>query len=166
MEHPISTTVTRPAEKSQRVFAVAANRHVAAIARVSADVTDEGLVVRGLTDVDIELAVDEIKRQFADISCSKPEVAYRTGPALMEPYYRAIVDTPESCWGTVMADMSNRRGLIQWIQDSPIGKRFVASVPVSECLGYDTVLRSLTGGRGAFFVEFSHYGRVGGDDAA
>jgi predicted membrane GTPase involved in stress response len=123
VDHPISSTVTRPAEKSQRAFAVAASRYVEAIERVSADVTDEGLVVRGLTELDVELAVHEIKEHFVDVLCGKPEVVYRMGPSLMEPYYRAIIDTPEECWGLVMADMSNRRGLIQSIRESPIGKR-------------------------------------------
>jgi len=87
------------------------------------------------------------------------------GPPLLEPYYRAIIDIPEECWGRVMEDMANRRGFIQAIRESPIGKRFVAEVPVSECFGYSTTLRSLTRGRGTFFVEFSHYRPVPGHHA-
>src|SRR2546428_790645 len=146
MDHPVSATLTRPGEKSQRAFAFAASRYIEGIERVSVDVTDDGLVVRGLTELDVELAVHEVKQHFADVLCGKPEVVYRMGPPLMEPYYRATIDTPEECWGVVMADMSSRRcSLIQSIRDSPIGKRFVASVPVSECFGYGTVLQSLTG---------------------
>jgi translation elongation factor EF-G len=166
MDHPISSVVTRPKEKSQRAFAVAALRCVEARARVSAEVSDEGLLVRALTELDVEIAFHEVKQHFIDAICSKPRVAYRIGPPLMEPYYRAIVDTPEDCLSSVMGDMSNRRASIRLIADSPIGKQFVASVPVSECIGYETALQSLTRGRGTFVLEFSHYARVLGDDAA
>jgi translation elongation factor EF-G len=133
--------------------------------RVSCDIADEGLLVRGLTEIDVESAVHRLCQEFPDARCSKPRVEYRAGPPLTEPYYRVIVDTPEECWGTVMGDMSTRRGMIQGISDVPEGKRFTAEVPVSEFFGYDTVLRSLTKGRGRIFIEFSHYGSVGDDSA-
>ncbi len=68
--------------------------------------------------------------------------------------------------GSVMADMSDRRGLITDCDDTTSGKRFVAEVPVSECFGYSTVLRTLTRGRGRYTFEFSHYAPVGGNDTA
>jgi translation elongation factor EF-G len=162
MDHPISAVVTRQVEKSQRAFAVVASPYVEALDRVSAEITDEGLVVRGVTELDVELAVDKVMEHFDGVLCGKPQVVYRLGPPLMEPYYHAIVDTPEDCWGAVMADMSNRRALIQSITESPIGKQFVASVPVSECFGYENVLRSLTRRRGTFVMEFSHYAQAPG----
>ena len=166
VDHPISCLVTRPAEKSQRAFAVAASQFVQAIERVSAEISDEGLIVRGLTELDVELGVWEVKQNFANVYVGKPEVAYDLGPPLLEPYYRAIIYVPEECVAPVVGDMSTRRAALQAVRDDPNGKRVVALVPVSECFGYSTVLRALTRGRGKFFVEFSHYGRAGGNDAA
>lgn len=158
--------VTRNNVQSQRDFAVAASRVIADTERVKALVTNEGLKVMGLTELDLEFAVHELKKHFKAIRCGSPQVTYDSGPPLMEPYYRAIVDTPEDCWGTVMSDMASRRAQITAISDIPIGKRFVAAVPVSECFGYSTALRGLTKNRGTYVFEFSHYGRVGGDDVA
>jgi translation elongation factor EF-G len=166
MDHPISVIVTRPAGGSQRDFAVAARHYVEAMDRVIAEVAPEGLILRGVTDIDLECAFHVLKQHFEGIHASNPKIAYEIGPPLQEPYYRAIVDTPEECLGSVMVDMADRRGMIQVINESPIGKRFVAEVPVAECFGYSTVLRRLTKGRGTYLLAFSHYGKVGGDGAA
>jgi hypothetical protein len=54
MEHPIGVTVTQAGVPSQRAFAVAASRLLSTNERVIWDITDEGLIVKGLTEIDVE----------------------------------------------------------------------------------------------------------------
>ena len=134
--------------------------------RVAFEEAAEGFKVHGLTELNIELAIFELQKQFPQIRQQKPQVAYRMGPPFLEPYYRATIDVPEDCADVVIGDVSGRRGLLERALESPTGKRVIAAVPVSECFGYATVLRILTKGRGSYSVEFLGYRRVGGDDAA
>jgi predicted membrane GTPase involved in stress response len=128
---------------------------------VSAEASDEGLIVRGLGELDIEEAVFRLGQVFSGVVCSKPQVAYIEGPELMEPVYTATIDTPEDFCGTVLADISERRALITAISDSKLGKLITAEVPVCECFGYDTVLRALTRGKGTCVFRFSCYWKPG-----
>jgi elongation factor G len=70
------------------------------------------------------------------------------------------VFTPEDSMGDVMGDLNSRRGRVQGM-DSEDGTTTVkAQVPLAELLTYAPTLRSITGGRGDFHMEFSHYSEV------
>jgi predicted membrane GTPase involved in stress response len=159
--HPISVLVTHSSATSQRLFALDALGKVMSSDKVSAEISDEGLIVRGLGELDLEEAVFRLGQVFAGIVCSKPQVAYIEGPELREPVYTATIDTPEDFCGTVLADMSARRALITAISDSKLGKLITAEVPVCECFGYDTVLRALTRGKGTYVIRYSCYWKPG-----
>ncbi len=82
----------------------------------------------------------------------------RASPVLLEPMMAVEVETPEDYAGTVMGDLSSRRGVIQGMDDIPGGGKTVrAEVPLSEMFGYSTQLRSLTQGRATYSMEFKHY---------
>ncbi len=82
----------------------------------------------------------------------------RAGPVLLEPMMSVEVETPEDYAGTVMGDLSSRRGMVQGMEDIPGGgKTIKAEVPLAEMFGYSTSLRSATQGRATYSMEFKHY---------
>jgi elongation factor G len=80
-------------------------------------------------------------------------------PVLLEPMMAVEVETPEEYAGTVMGDLSSRRGMVQGMDDiaGGGGKIIKAEVPLSEMFGYSTSLRSATQGRATYTMEFKHY---------
>jgi elongation factor G len=80
-------------------------------------------------------------------------------PVLLEPMMAVEVETPEDYAGTVMGDLSSRRGMVQGMEDisGGGGKVIKAEVPLAEMFGYSTSLRSATQGRATYTMEFKHY---------
>ena len=79
-------------------------------------------------------------------------------PVILEPMMAVEVETPEDYAGTVMGDLSSRRGLVQGMDDMVGGGKVIkAEVPLSEMFGYSTSLRSATQGRATYSMEFKHY---------
>ncbi|MDZ4202579.1 MAG: elongation factor G [Gallionella sp.] len=82
----------------------------------------------------------------------------KANPVLLEPMMSVEVETPEDYAGTVMGDLSSRRGMVQGMDDMMGGgKAIKAEVPLSEMFGYSTSLRSATQGRATYTMEFKHY---------
>ncbi len=82
----------------------------------------------------------------------------KASPVLLEPMMSVEVETPEDYAGTVMGDLSSRRGMVQGMDDMMGGgKTIKAEVPLSEMFGYSTSLRSATQGRATYTMEFKHY---------
>ncbi|MGH0035249.1 MAG: elongation factor G [Myxococcota bacterium] len=81
-------------------------------------------------------------------------------PKLLEPIMTAEVSVPDEHVGDVMGDISSRRGRVQTSEARGSATVIVAQVPMSEMLEYASTLTSLTGGTGAFHMEFSHYDEV------
>ena len=85
------------------------------------------------------------------------DAVHKCSPALLEPMMKVDVEIPDDFLGSVIGDLSSRRGMVegQTVEDG-IGK-VTAKVPLSEMFGYATELRSMTQGRGLFSMEFSNY---------
>ncbi|MDZ4074408.1 MAG: elongation factor G [Hylemonella sp.] len=82
----------------------------------------------------------------------------KANPVILEPMMAVEVETPEDYAGTVMGDLSSRRGMVQGMEDMVGGgKAIKAEVPLSEMFGYSTTLRSATQGRATYTMEFKHY---------
>jgi elongation factor G len=82
----------------------------------------------------------------------------KAAPVLLEPMMAVEVETPEDYAGTVMGDLSSRRGMLQGLDDMVGGGKVIkAEVPLAEMFGYSTNLRSLTQGRATYTMEFKHY---------
>jgi elongation factor G len=82
----------------------------------------------------------------------------KASPVLLEPMMSVEVETPEDYAGTVMGDLSSRRGMVQGMDDMMGGgKTIKAEVPLAEMFGYSTSLRSATQGRATYTMEFKHY---------
>jgi elongation factor G len=131
-------------------------------------VMDKG-VIAGFPVHNVLAAVYDGKEHAVD---SKPvafEIAGReafklavkdANPVLLEPIMDVKVTVPEVNMGDVFGDMNSRRGRVQGT-DVVNGRTIIsAKVPLAEMLRYTSELRSMTGGRGIFEMEESHYERV------
>jgi elongation factor G len=78
-------------------------------------------------------------------------------PTLLEPIMTVQVAAPPDQMGDVMGDIAHRRGRVQGTESRGQGLVVKAEVPMAEMLEYASALTSLTGGKGAFHMEFSHY---------
>ncbi len=81
-------------------------------------------------------------------------------PTLLEPIMQVEIYSPEEFMGDIMGDLNSRRGRIQGMESSGDAQLIKAQVPMAEMLTYESTLRSITGGRGSFHMEFSHYDEV------
>ncbi len=81
-------------------------------------------------------------------------------PVLLEPIMNAEVTLPTDQTGDVIGDLNGRRGRIVGME--PAGETAVvkAQVPMAEMLTFEPALRSMTGGRGGYSMEFAHYEEV------
>ncbi|UCD97653.1 MAG: elongation factor G [Chloroflexota bacterium] len=81
-------------------------------------------------------------------------------PVLLEPIMKVIITVPESNMGDIMGDLNTRRARVQGM-DTDRGRSVVtAHVPLAEMQRYTTDLRSITGGRGVFTMDFAFYETV------
>ena len=81
----------------------------------------------------------------------------KTKPCLLEPVMKVAIECPQSFQGSVVGDLSQRRGVIvntEMVQNSV---RIEGEVPLAETFGYMTDLRSITQGQGTFLLMFSRY---------
>jgi elongation factor G len=81
-------------------------------------------------------------------------------PILLEPIMNVEVNTPADHAGDVIGDLNSRRGRIVGMEPAGETAAVRAVVPMSEMLTYESSLRSMTGGRGGYSMEFSHYEEV------
>ena len=88
------------------------------------------------------------------------EGAAKAGPVVLEPIMKVEVVSPLNYMGDVNGDLSRRRGVLQGLEDSPMGKVIRARVPLAEMFGYATDLRSMSQGRASYTMEFDRYARV------
>ncbi len=88
--------------------------------------------------------------------------AYKKGireakPTLLEPVMNVEIYTPEAYMGDIMGNLNGRRGKVQGMEQKGAMRVLKAQVPMSEMLDFEPTLTSITGGRGSFLMEFSHY---------
>jgi elongation factor G len=81
-------------------------------------------------------------------------------PVLLEPIMNMEVTVPDECMGDVIGDLNARRGKVLGVEPRANSQNIKAQVPMAEVLKYAPNLRSMTGGRGVFSMEFSHYEEV------
>ena len=88
------------------------------------------------------------------------EGATKADPVLLEPIMKVMVEVPDEYLGTVMGNLTSRRGLLLGNDTVPGYQRINAEVPLAEMFGYATDLRSQTQGRGTFVMEPLKYQEV------
>ena len=85
------------------------------------------------------------------------EAMTKAGPKLMEPMMELEVVMPEDYLGSVMGDVTSRRGTVKGFNPRGNAQVLNATVPLAEMFGYATDLRSLTQGRAVFTMKFENY---------
>ena len=99
---------------------------------------------------------DELSFRMAGILAVRA-AAHDLRPTILEPIVTAQVRVPEEYMGDVIGDINSKRGRVLGM-DAEGGSRVLsAQVPLAEMQRYSVDLRSMTGGRGTFEIEFSHY---------
>ena len=88
------------------------------------------------------------------------EGALKANPVLLEPIMKVQVEVPDDYLGTVMGNLTSRRGILTGNETKPGVQVVNAEVPLGEMFGYATDLRSQTQGRGTFTMEFLKYAEV------
>jgi len=78
-------------------------------------------------------------------------------PTILEPIMNVQVYTPENYMGDIMGSLNGRRGRVQGMEQKGNMRIINAQVPMVEMLDFEPSLTSITGGRGSFLIEFSHY---------
>jgi len=144
------------------------NNYMASIEKGIRNLMKEG-VVAGYPVHNVKVSVYDGKEHPVD---SKPiafeiagreafKIAFRgAGAVLFEPIMKAQIVVPESNMGDVLGDMNSRRARVQGMDTQKGRSTVTANVPLAEMLRYTTNLRSMTGGRGYFTMEFDHYEMV------
>ncbi len=81
-------------------------------------------------------------------------------PVLLEPIMNVEINAPKEHMGDLIGDLNTRRGKVQGVDPRGDMQVIRAQVPMAEMLTYDSDLNSLTGGRGSYQMEFTHYDEV------
>ncbi len=122
--------------------------------------------IAGFPMVDIDAVIVDGQMHEVDSSQTSFEVAGSYAvkemckackPVLLEPIMAVEVVVPDEYYGTVLGDISSRRGMIEGEEQRGNAKVVRSKVPLSEMFGYATDLRSNTQGRGNYTMQFSHY---------
>lgn len=93
-------------------------------------------------------------------SLALKEAAKKCKPVLLEPIMGVDVTAPAEYLGSVMGDITKRRGQIRDQEEIGNAIKVKAYVPLSEMFGYATDLRSFTQGRGNYVMQMDHYSEV------
>ncbi len=141
------------------------NSFMPAIEKGVRSVMKEG-VVAGYPVLNVHVSVYDGKEHPVD---SKP-IAFETagreafklafkdaGPVLREPIMNVRIVVPEANMGDILGDLNTRRARVQGMDTEKGHSVVTAQVPLAEMQRYTTDLRSMTGGRGLFTMEFDHY---------
>jgi elongation factor G len=81
-------------------------------------------------------------------------------PVLLEPIMNVEIYAPQEYAGALTGDLTSRRGRLQGMDVKRDTQIIKAQVPMAEMVSYAPVLTSVTGGRGSYHMEFSHYDEV------
>jgi elongation factor G len=126
----------------------------------------EGGVLAGYPMVDVKATlydgsyhdVDSNEMAFKIAgSMAFKEAARKASPVILEPVMAVEVVTPEDFAGTIMGDLSSRRGRIEGMEHRAGSQVIKAIVPLAEMFGYATHMRSSTQGRAEYSMHFARY---------
>ena len=131
--------------------------------------TCESGVIAGYPMIDVRVTM--VDGSYHDVDSSEMafkiagSMAFKDGvkkcnPVLLEPMMKVEVEIPEDFLGSIIGDLSSRRGQVEGQSVDDGLSKVQSKVPLAEMFGYATQLRSMTQGRGIFSMEFSHYEEV------
>ncbi len=126
-------------------------------------------VLAGFPCVDFRVTLDDGSFHAVDSSemafkiagsLAFKKAAAEAKPVLLEPIMKVTVTTPDDYMGDIMGDLNGRRGRVMGMDSAGKNQVINAQVPLAEFQTYAPDLRSMTGGRGIYAMDFSHYEEV------
>ncbi|ERJ12391.1 elongation factor G [Haloplasma contractile] len=154
--------------KNEVVGGVVPREYIPSVQKGLEESLDNG-VLAGYPLVDIKAAVYDGSYHDVDssemaykiaASMALKNAAKKCNPVILEPLMAVEVVVPEEYLGTVIGDITSRRGRPEGQESRGNALVVKAFVPLSEMFGYATALRSNTQGRGTFTMQFDHYEQV------
>ncbi|MCK5783316.1 MAG: elongation factor G [Desulfobacterales bacterium] len=142
--------------------------YIPAVEKGILDSCDKG-VLAGFPCIDFRITLDDGSFHSVDSSemafkiagtVAFKKAAAEAKPILLEPIMKVAITTPDEFMGDIMGDLNSRRGRVLGMDSEGKYQVINAEVPMSEFLSYAPDLRSMTGGRGVFTMEFSRYDEV------
>lgn len=150
------------------VGGVIPKQYIPSVEKGIVEAMQEG-VVAGFPVVDIKVTLYDGSFHEVDSSDMAFKIAGSMGfkkgvqqchPVILEPIMKVTVYVPEEYMGDIIGDLNGRRGRVLGMEAQGKIQAISAHVPMSEVLMYAPDLTSMTGGRGTFDMEFSHYEEV------
>lgn len=145
------------------------NQYIPAIEKGVRQVLDHGAVA-GFQMQDVRVVVTDGKfhtvdsKEVAFVSAGKKaflDAVNKAKPLLLEPIVNMDVNVPEQHMGDVTGGLASKRARINGTDSLRGGELVIkAQVPLAEVADYQTELKAMTGGRGRYAIEFSHYEAV------
>jgi len=144
------------------------NEYIGSVEKGVKEAMEKGVLL-GFPVVDMEVTLEDGSYHEVDSSdiafkiagsMALTDAAKKAGVALLEPIMKLEVTVPDEFMGTVIGDISSKRGKILGSEKRGRATQIKAYAPLAELSGYATSLRSLTQGRGIFYMEPSHYEEV------
>ena len=142
--------------------------YIPAVEKGVREAAEKGILA-GFPCVDFRVTVDDGSYHSVDSSemafkiagsLAFKKAAEEAKPVLLEPIMKVTVTAPDDFMGDIMGDLNSRRGRVLGMDSAGKNQVINAHVPLSEFLTYAPDLNSITGGRGMFTMEFSHYDEV------
>ncbi len=106
-----------------------------------------------------EVDSSDMAFQVCAQTCMRENFA-KTKPVLLEPVMKIEIECPSQFQGSVVGNLTSRRGLVLSTEMCGADTRIEGEVPLAETFGYSTDLRSMTQGQGTFTMEFARYKRL------
>ena len=147
------------------VGGVVPRQYIPAVEKGIVEAMGEG-VMAGYPVVDVRVSLVDGSYHEVDSSEMAFKIAGSMGfkkgfmeanPVLLEPIMKVVVSVPDEFMGDVIGDLNSRRGRVLGMEARGKVQHVTAQVPMAEMLSYQPDLTSMTGGRGSFTMEFSHY---------
>ena len=142
--------------------------YIPAVEKGVREAAEKGILA-GFPCVDFRVTVDDGSYHSVDSSemafkiagsLAFKKAAEEAKAVLLEPIMKVTVTAPDDFMGDIMGDLNSRRGRVLGMDSAGKNQVINAQVPMSEFLTYAPDLNSITGGRGMFTMEFSHYDEV------
>ena len=145
------------------------NQFIPSIEKGVRQVLDEGAIA-GYPLQDVRVTVYDGKshpvdsKDIAFATAGKKafiEAIDKASPAILEPIVKIRITAQDSAMGDLAGDLSGRRGRINGSEAKSRGRIMIdGEVPLAELSGYESRLKSITGGEGSYTIELSHYSPV------
>ena len=145
--------------------------YIPAVEKGVLEASQKGLLA-GFPCVDFKVTLDDGSYHSVDSSemafkmagsIAFKKAAEQAKAVLLEPIMNVSILVPDEFTGDIMGDLNSRRGRVLGMDTEGEKQVINANVPMAEFLRYAPDLRSMTGGRGTFTMEFGHYDEVPGD---